>query len=466
MTSVRSLLQQSNGNEWLPNLGLVLLLLIASCSTPKKVIPPSQPVPPKTESKPEVFNPTTGKYETATPANTRVDTIIWKDSGKEPYIQDKSNNPVGSKNDPGHRYRISLLLPLSDEDIGKDMSTEGSEKYFHYYAGVKMGAEKIKDSLFSVDINIIDLKPSMAALNNILKDPKVATSDLILGPLRRDQISETAKFAREKNILMAAPWNSFRTIENLSANYILLKASLPTHCETLAKYIMSQNKFNDICLVGREKSTALMNYFENEFQRLNNGVPVMIARSTVKDDFKFSDDYKYLDTTKSVYVVTEYEEPDVVFNFLRHLNQMRKTKEITVIGMPSWLDYSRDFMSLFSQLKVVISSSTFVDINSDNVIAFRKSFFQEYQNFPLKEAYEGYDAIIYLSKMLNEFGKGFNYYGDVHTYSGISTDYKLEKVIEANTPVDDRLNANNIECIENKALYLLRYDQFRFNKIQ
>ena len=464
MISVPSLRQLSNGNKWLMfYLRLAVVLLFASCSAPHKISQPPAVIPPKVENKPEVYNPATGKYETATSMNTKVDTILWKDSTIEPYIQDKSNPPVNTKADPLHRYQIALLLPLSEDDINKDLFTEGSEKYFQYYAGLKMGVEKLKDSDYSIDIKAFDLKSSPEAIRNALKDPKVEHADLIMGPLRRDQINETAKFAREKNIPMVVPWNSYRTIDNLSSNYILLKASLPTHCETLSSYILTQAKPSDICLVGRDRSKALMNYFQNEIQRLH-GSPVNIPRSIVKDDFKFADDYKYLDTTKSVYIVTEFDDPDAVFNFLRQINQMRRNRTVTVIGMPSWLDYSRDFMSLFSQLNVVISASTYIDLASDDVIAFRKSFFHQYQNFPFKEAYEGYDAILFLSKMLNLYGKGFNYSSE--TYSGIASTFKLERIIDNSKPIDDRMNASNIQCIENKALHILKFDQFRFSKIQ
>lgn len=465
MISVPSLRRLLSGNKWMVWIHLAGYLILASCSASHKVTQAPAPPPPKEINKPEVYNPVTGRYEAANTSNTKVDTISWKESAKEPIVQDKNAIPSNVKGDPAHRYQIALLLPLTDEDIGKDIASEGSEKYFHYYAGLRMGLDRMKDSSYNLDIHVVDLKPSMEAIKAALKDPRVEQADLILGPLRRDQINETARFAKDHDIPMVTPWNAYRTIENLSSNYILLKASLPTHCEVLSKYILSQAKPSDICLVGREKSKTLMNYFQNEMQR-TTGTPLNIPRSIVKDDYKFTDEYKYLDTTRSVYIVTEFDEPEIVFNFLRHINQMRKNREVTVIGMPSWLEYNRDFMSLFSQLKVLISSSTFIDVNDEKVASFRKSFFKQFQNFPLKEAYEGYDGIQYLARMLSLYGKGFNYYGDMYTYDGLATNFKLEKIIDLTRPVDDRLTASSIQCIENKALHILKFDQYRFSKVQ
>ena len=464
MISALNLRRLLSGNKWMVYIHLAMYVLVASCSAGHKIAQAPPPPAPKENSKPEVYNPATGRYETANAKNTKVDTISWKESAREPYLQDKTI-PSDTKGDPTRRYQIALLLPLTDDDNGKDISVEGSEKYFHYYAGLKMGLERIRDSSYNLDVHVIDLKPSMDAIKAALKDPRVEQADLLMGPLRRDQINETAKFAKERDIPMVTPWNSYRTIENLSSNYILLKSSLPTHCEVLSKYILTQAKPSDICLVGREKSKTLMNYFQNEMQR-SSGTALTIPRSIVKDDYKFTDEYKYLDTTRSVYIVTEFDEPEIVLNFLRHINQMRRNREVTVIGMPSWLDYNRDFTSLFSQLNVLISSTTFIDVNDDAVAAFRKSFFKQYQNFPLKEAYEGYDGIQYLAKMLSIFGKGFNYYGDMYTYDGLATSFKLEKIIDLTKPIDDRLYSSSIQCIENKALHILKFDQYRFSKIQ
>ncbi len=458
MISVLNHLLRSNGNRWCLLIGFFCLM--TACSTPRKIASTTT-VPSKPINNPEVYNPKTGQYETANTQNSKVDTIQWKESSQEPYIQDPAPDKFKPKS--VGEYRIVLLLPLSDEDLGKDINAEGSEKFFHYYSGLKMGLEKIKDSLTRFQLNVIALKALPNAIEPILASPEVTNADLIIGPLRRDHLNATATIALQKNIPMVAPWNSFRTIENINANYILLKSSLPTHCEVLSNYIYNQFKPTDICLVGREKSKSLMNYFQTEVQKVNKNGPVLV-QNIVKDDFKFGDDYKYMDTTKSVYIITEFEDPNVVFNFLRHINVMRRNRVVTVIGMPSWQDYSSDFISLFSQLNVVISSSTFPDINSDAVIQFRKAFFHQYQNFPMKEAYEGYDGIQYLAKMLMGYGRTFHQYGDINRYDGLASDYRLEKIIDPSKPIDDRMN--NVLCIENKALHVLKFDQFRFNKVQ
>ncbi len=457
MTSAPNHLPRLNGSKWL---AILCLLIWASCSTPSKTVSTAPPVP-KPEQRPEVYNPATGRYEPANTQNTKVDTVIWKESGQEPFIKDNAAND--QVRDRTKRLNIVLLMPLSDEDLGKDINTEGSEKFFHYYAGLKMGLNKIKDSTPSVKVSVIPLKAFPDAIHQALKSPEIEDADLIVGPLRRDHLNETARVALQRGIPMAAPWNSFRTIENINSNYILLKASLPTHCEVLSQHIYKQFKPSDVCLVGRDKTKPLMNYFQSEAQKINKSGPPL-TQSIVKDDYKFGDEYKYLDTTKSVYIVTEFEEPNIVFNFLRHINVMRRGRDVTVVGMPSWQDYSSDFLSLFSQLNVVISTSTFPDLGQDEVVQFRKLFFHQYQNFPLKEAYDGYDGIQYLVEMIKKYGRTFHQYGDMTTYLGLASDYRLEKIIDFTKPIDDRLN--NVLCIENKALRVLKFDQYRFSKVQ
>ncbi|MEP7266353.1 MAG: ABC transporter substrate-binding protein [Saprospiraceae bacterium] len=464
MTSVQNHRQLLSGNRIVFSLILSILVLI-SCSAPAKVVVPTKPTV-KEEVKPEVYNPKTKRYEPANPENTKVDTILWRDSGEPPFITDKSVGTFPRSEKPiNSDLNIALLLPLSEDDLNTDLGIEGTEKYFHYYAGLKMALDKISlENNRKINLNVLEVKSSQDAILPVLQNINVQSADLIIGPLRRDHLNETAKFVRDRNIPMVAPWNSFRTIENLNENYILLKSSLPTHCEMLTDYILKQFKPEDIAIVGREKTKSLMNYFQSEIDRNLGPRSVKVRQCIVKDDYAFKDDYKYLDSLKSVYIVTEFEDPDVVFNFLRHINIMRNNKEVTVIGMPSWQDYSRDYNSLFSQLHVTISASSFPDIDHDEVLKFRNDFFRLYQNFPLKEAYEGYDAIQYLSLMLLKYGRSFYLNGDMETYQGLATVIRLEKIVDTSKPIDDRLN--NIQCIENKALHILKFDQFRFYKVQ
>lgn len=445
---------------------VVIGLLLYACSPAKKTTAtPAKPPVPVVIAK-EVYNPKTGRYEEADSINTKVDTIKWTDSGKEPLIKITGKDPelADPSGDKKPSYQVALLLPLSEENLNKELSGEGSEKFFHYYAGVKMGIHEMANKNSRLDIHVLDVGASAEAINPVLNSPTVQRADLIIGPWRRDHLNETAKLAIKNNVPMVAPWNSFRTIEFVNPNYILLKSSLPTHCEVLTKFILESFSPKEVCLVGRERLKPLMNYFQTALQEINNQDTTMFAQTLVKDDFKFGDDYKYLDSTKNVYIVTEFDDPNLVFNFLRHLNLMRNSRQITVVGMPSWQDYGVDFTSLFSQLNVVISSSSYADFGAEKVIAFRKSFFQTYQTFPLRDAFEGYDAIQYLAQMLSQFGRTFHQRDDALVYEGLASKFKLEKIINTTAMVDDRLN--NVICIENKALHILQYDQFRFNIVR
>lgn len=466
MISVQNHRRPLNGSNYVLLLSVLIGWLMYSCSPAKKTTtPPVKPAEPVVVAK-EVYNPQTGRYEKADSNNTRVDTIQWTDSGKEPLIKITGKDPEGAdpSGDKKPTYQVTLLLPLSEENINKELNSEGSEKFFHYYAGLKMGLNEliIKDTRFN--IQVLDVGAASDAINPILNLPAVQQADLIIGPWRRDHLNETAKLSIKNNIPMVAPWNSFRTIEYVNPNYILLKSSLPTHCEVLTKYILETYTPKEVCLVGRDRFKPLMNYFQTALQEIKGTDSPLFAQTLVKDDFKFGDEYKYLDSTKNVYIITEFDDPNVVFNFLRHLNLMRNNRSITVVGMPSWQDYGVDFTSLFSQLKVVISTSSFADYSAEKVIAFRKSFFQTYQTFPVRDAFEGYDAIQYLTQMLAQYGKNFHQRDDANTYEGIASKFKLEKIINTGSMVDDRLN--NVICVENKALHILRFDQFRFNIVK
>ncbi|HNR06567.1 MAG TPA: hypothetical protein PKM27_04570 [Saprospiraceae bacterium] len=452
-----------NGNKLLLLVSAVLWTLISSCSAAKKsTAAPKEPVP--AEIAKEVYNPRSGRYEPATPSNTRVDTVHWTRPA-EAWITDEDLMTVGADEaSVKSAYRIAVLLPLSDDDLNKDLNAEGSDKFFHYYAGMKMGMEDMAIQYPNIRVDVLDVNANPYAMQPILQSAALQQADLLVGPLRRDHLNEAARFSLQKDIPIAAPWNAFRTIENINPNYILLRSSLPTHCEALTRYLLENFNGEEICLLGRERFKPLMNYFQSFLTEFKGPLQKPFREILIKDDFRFGDDYQYLDSTKKVYIVTEYEDPNVVFNLLRHINLMRNNRPVTVIGMPSWQDYGTDFINLFSQLGVTISASSHPDYSQEKVNEFKKLFFRRYQTFPLKEAFEGYDAIQYLVQRLASSGRKFHLQEDLQTYDGLASSFRLEKVINTQEPVDDRLR--NVICVENKALHILRFEEFRFNIIR
>ncbi len=452
-----------NGNKLLLLVSVLFIGLISGCSGPKKsTTAPKVPVP--VEIAKEVYNPRNGRYEPASPSNTRVDTVQWK-QGDEPWITDEELKVSGADElSVKSAYQIAVLLPLSEEDINKDLNSEGSDKFFHYYAGMKMGLADIAIQYPNISVQALDVSANPYAMQSILQSQALQQADLIMGPLRRDHLNEAARFSLQKDIPVAAPWNAFRTIENINPNYILLRSSLPTHCEVLTRYLLENFDPKDICLVGRERFKPLMTYFQTVLTEQKGQLQAPFKEILIKDDFRFGDDYKYLDSTKIIYIVTEYEDPNVVFNLLRHINLMRNNRPVTAIGMPSWQDYGTDFINLFSQLGVTISTSSYPDYSQEKVNEFKKAFFRHYQTFPMKEAFEGYDAIQYLVQMLARNGRKFHLREDLQTYNGLASSFRLEKVINTQGPVDDRMK--NVICVENKALHILRFEEFRFNIIR
>lgn len=452
-----------NGNKLLLLVSALFIVLISGCSgTKKSTGAPKDPVP--AEIAKEVYNPRNGRYEPATPSNTRVDTVQWKPED-EPWITDEDLKISGAdESSVKSAYQIAVLLPLSDDDLNKDLNSEGSDKFFHYYAGMKMGMADIASQYPNIRVQVLDVNANPYAMQTILQSPALAQADLIIGPLRRDHLNEAARYSLQKDIPVAAPWNAFRTVENINPNYILLRSSLPTHCEVLTRYLLENFSAEEICLVGRERFKPLMTYFQTVLNELKGQSQTPFKEILIKDDFRFGDDYKYLDSTKNVYIVTEYEDPNVVFNLLRHINLMRNNRPVTVIGMPSWQDYGTDFINLFSQLGVTISTSSYPDYSQEKVNEFKKTFFRLYQSFPMKEAFEGYDAIQFLVQMLATSGRKFHLKEDLQTFNGLASSFRLEKVINTQGPVDDRLR--NVICVENKALHILRFEEFRFNIVR
>lgn len=100
---------------------------------------------------------------------------------------------------------VSLLLPLMLDNLSNQDET--INKFTDFYAGILMGIRELKSHGYNVNINIYDTEKSANKIYEILTDPMIAKSDLIIGPAYGLQIKPIADFAKKHEIPVVIPFS-------------------------------------------------------------------------------------------------------------------------------------------------------------------------------------------------------------------------------------------------------------------
>ena len=117
--------------------------------------------------------------------------------------------PVVIERDMRNReIRVGVMLPLhNDNGDGKRM--------VEYYRGVLMACDSLRTNGISTDMRAWNVAEN-ADIQKVLKDPKAAECDLIIGPLYTKQVKALGDFAVKNDIRLLIPFsiNSNEVFDN------------------------------------------------------------------------------------------------------------------------------------------------------------------------------------------------------------------------------------------------------------
>ncbi len=479
-------LQPLSGNK-LILLSLSLFFLFASCDALKKG-PREDKV--DTEEKDELdeiqgktrYNPKTGKYEYVTDVTETLDTVRWTQADPEktvPPITSSTTRPEVTTTDPAGTpgsekldiYQVAMMLPFLTDRFNflDDKIDERSMLALHYYAGAKIALEELEELGYKMNITIMDTKASESGISNILSRPEIQAANLLIGPIRNNNLSMVASFAKQHRVPMVSPLSPSTQVTSENPYYIQVSPSLVAHCEAITKHVKRDYRTDQVVLVVRNKEAEInrLKYFHEANAVLEGSATadrfrelIINETSADMDDLDLTPFLKPNETT--VFIVPSFSNESFIYSFMRKLSIDKgiTNSEIVIYGMPQWMDYTRISYDYYEDLNLHVSSSTFIDPFSMETKAFTTEFYNRYNTIPRDEAFKGYDQVKYFLEKLHQNGTQFQNRLDITEGSGLQTSFKFEKV---GTPgQDDRLES--IDRVENKFVHILKFEDYYFQK--
>ena len=179
----------------------------------------------------------------------------------------------------------------------------------------------------------------------------------------------------------------------------------------------------------------------------------------IDDETNFNIEPYIREGGQTVFVLPSWNEA-FVGNFLRKLAASPRKNSVAVYGMPQWMDFNRTVTSLYQTLGVRVSSSTFIDGSNENVRYFRSKFFGKYNKMPNSDSFLGYDCVLYVGKMLQQYGTTFPQYLQNQQENVLHTKFNFSPVYR--TVVNDNDPNNNVSKYENQFVNILKYQSGAF----
>jgi ABC-type branched-subunit amino acid transport system substrate-binding protein len=425
----------------------------------------------------KVFDPETGEWRTVRTVGGKVDTIAWTDKSEDrfpPIVTDSklpsntggtTGGTTGGGTVSSGTYNVSMLLPFLSGRSTTTSIDDNSIWGIQFYAGAKLAYKDLEKDGAKLNVNVADTDASSGKMNELLRSSDLKNANLIIGPYKREQVSQVAGFAKQNKVPVVVPYTAQMGMADNNPFYIQVNPSLKSHCEAILKHARKRNAKENIVLVSRDESDekARLKYFQDASATLEGKREGSQLREfIVSGNLNAINVDPYIKRGKTtVFIVPSWSSEPFIYSFLRQLMiKQSEGEDIVVYGMPMWMDYEQIDFEYYERLNVHVSSAHYVDKNDERIRQFNQKFFDTYAAVPKEEAYLGYDVMLYFGKMINKWGKDFPSRIDQENFDVLHGRFNFKRVVLE--PEKHREDLNYYDQLENTFVHILKFKDYHF----
>ena len=446
-----------------------------------------------------VYDPTTGTYIYVSNAPTEpMDTVRWRLQPEDrfrPIVEDGDNAYVPTDPTPGtpgatagptaitqvgtaangsrllSGYNVAVALPfLSDRyAAGSERVDPNSLWALHYNAGIQLALAELRSgSRTAYNVTVQDTKARPEATGQLINAAPFQSAQLVFGPYLKGNVTLMAEAARGQEKVLLSPYSAAAGVSAANPNYVQVNPTLETHLRNLIGHAYRTQGADRIVLVSGPDAAkrATLAYVQDEYKILTGNASVQPLEELIVETTSV-DLRPYLTGRKTVFLVAEYSDESFVGNFLRQLYSITRGDygdDLAVYGLPQWKDFERINFDYYEGTNVHISSSVYIDPLDPAVRAFRRSFYDEFQELPRDEAFVGYDMAKYFLRMAAEHGTRFQYELERNPEDVLHTKFRFQPVATVPATATSFENAT-LDRFENKYVNILRFRDYAFRRV-
>ncbi|SDF20767.1 ABC-type branched-chain amino acid transport system, substrate-binding protein [Mucilaginibacter pineti] len=365
MISAQNHLLQLSGNKWL--LFFITVLILGACSP--KLHPVSAPV--KNADKP-----------------------VEKPAEKAPAKKPEAKASV-----------ISLILPMGLEHL-KPKSTYTSagltkaNMSVEYYQGFKLALDSLAASGANFKLQLYDSKDEAATSHSLGFNPKIQSSDLIVGPVFPDGMKMFAAVLTNPKAPILSPLSPAAPANINSNNLITVIPPLEYHAWGAAEFIYNKIKPKKVFILrsGFSQEYDYVLSFKKAMDSLSNKKVKVIATIITRGQLAVLLP-QLSKTDRNVFVVPATDQAFLGVT-LRSLDTLNKHYPIVLFGHPSWEKFTFLKADVLQRLKTHITSTDKVNYKAENTIVFLRNYRKAYHVEPTDFAIKGFDEGLYFGRQM------------------------------------------------------------------
>lgn len=347
---------------------------------------------------------------------------------------------------------VPLYLDSAFDGAGQYRFGKQFPKYIspglEFFEGVQLAIDSLNKEKISLDINIIDSR-SAKTFNELLQEPGIQQSNLILGFVSNNEIRPLAMLANQKQVpFINVNLPNDGGVTN-NPYMVILNSSLFTHCAGIYKFLQ-RNYSSSRIIVFRKAGTQedrLKNYL-SDVEKSTLGASLKLKYVTLPEDFKPEQLTPYFDSTRITMCVAGSLDEQFAKSLCMQLAEINKTYPVQVMGMPTW-DGIREFDKKEFRDLDIFYTTPFNPIRTDIASEQINLYFKDklYAR-PSDMVFRGFESMYRFGKLLKELGPNISSGIGEKKYK-VFTDFDIQPVL-----LDKQ--KQQLDYFENKKLYFIK----------
>jgi hypothetical protein len=367
-----------------------------------------------------------------------------------------------------------MLIPL--ESIEYNNSGKGNERMINYYAGAKMALDILDSEGANLTMTTIDIGNG-GTISTKLREAQSAGADVIIGPYKKNDLKKAAEFAKKEEIILVSPWISSSKTTNDNPYFVQLKPSLLDHYQKMVEHVSQNYEVGEVVLLGQEGNKTDKNRAKY-IQKLARSYYMSKERTPIAEYFIPLDSlkesrmlfYDYLalekgeDPKTKVFLIPNMNSKDesFIYGAIRRLTAERGQNNVIVYGMPIVLDSEKLTFDNYNGTSAHVVTSSFVDKKDKTVAQFKSKYYDTYGALPTKEAYEGYDMMLYIGRAMVKHGSGFQFNMNQDSKGLLQSTIALFPKYQSED--ENIVTGNKIDYFANKNVDVIYFKDNRFQR--
>ena len=334
-----------------------------------------------------------------------------------PYPQDEryytpSDNEVFSEiaRQKGVKYdriKVAVILPFN---LDSSKKSKEAVKMYDFYEGFLLAVDEMKRKGVSVDVYAYE-EPSLLSngMDNLLASPMLPHMNLIVGPMRMENITALANFTAKHNIPLAVPFSTKASLTASVPNCYQINTSASRLYKDIFQKFVERYKNHNILIVSTGDRGEKSDYLSNLRLSLDEN---SISYKTVGTDelAKFAELVEPGKKTVIVPISTLQSTFDKIIGKLEQ-NKELDTPSIELFGHPEWQTFSEKNKGYMSKYHASFFCTFYTDPYSSQVQDFNRQFHNWFKRdqmatYPLYGLL-GYDTGKFFLSGLHEYGLTF-----------------------------------------------------------